>query len=151
MKLRHCNLLPDNFLCLCQSIPQPNWELTSSIDQMQTATQSLNLSFRQVLGFPLHKPQKMECVHLMSVCLSSMRITFDLLHSPLCGALFMSFNLNITVSGQKPDITALLVFDFLCAPPFPSPWFPLLLAMTALYLNNHNVFRITVVQNDAKK
>ena len=75
----------------------------------------------------------------MSVCLNGMQITFDLLHSPSSGTLFMSFNLDIIVSGQKPDISALLVFDFLCAPPYPSPWFTLLLSMTVLYLNNHNV------------
>ena len=54
----------------------------------------------------------------------------------------MPFNLDIIVSGQKPDTYALLVFDFLCAPPHPLPWFLLLLAMTALYLNNRNVLYI---------
>ena len=61
----------------------------------------------------------------MSVFLNGMRITFELLHSPLCGTLFVSFNLDIIVSGQKSDTSALLVFDFLCAPPYPSPWLPL--------------------------
>ena len=84
----------------------------------------------------------MEYVHLMSVCLNSMRVTFDLLHPPLRGTLFMSFNPDIIAYGQKPDTTALLVFDYLCAPTYPSPWFPLLLAMTLLYLNNHNVLYI---------
>ena len=78
----------------------------------------------------------------MSVCLNGMRITFDLLHSRLCGTLFMSLNLDIIVSGQKPDTSALLVFDFLRAPPDPSPWFPLLLGTTVLYLNNHSVLYI---------
>ena len=71
-----------------------------------------------------------------------MRITFDLLHAPLCGTLFISFNLDIIVSEQKPDTSAFLVFDFLCVPPYPSPWFPLLLAITVPYLNNHNVLYI---------
>ena len=74
----------------------------------------------------------------MSVGLHGMQLTFDLPHSPLCGTLFMSFNLDIKASVQRPDTSALLIFDFLCAPLYPSPWFPLLLAMTVLYLNNYN-------------
>ena len=67
-------------------------------------------------------------------CLNGMQITFNL-HS--CHWIY---NLDIIVSGQKPDTSALLVFDFLLAPPYRSPWFPLLLATILLYVNSHNCY-----------